>query len=206
MLLGSSRTYRPMDRLRFIIALGMFAVIAWAASLPITHGWDRIVTVWLQRVAPAPDVPASTLVFLGDAEIVILGVALGAFIYLRRNRRRLAAGLWLAVGLGGASLLAVLLKHLIIHPGPPPELQRSVLRFGLYVRTPYSFPSGHTIRTTMLARILLRRAPLVAGTLVVGMMAALIYLGDHWLSDVLGGLCLGWACTEIAEGSGKLNL
>jgi membrane-associated phospholipid phosphatase len=30
-------------------------------------------------------------------------------------------------------------------------------------------------------------------------MLALIYTGGHWLSDVLGGLCLGWVLVEALQ-------
>jgi membrane-associated phospholipid phosphatase len=181
-------------------ALVVFVVLTWAASLPIAHRWDERVTVWLQHAAPAPDVPAAALVFLGNAEVVFLAVILGA-AYFFRSRQDPALGgaaLWLAAGLIGVSLLAVALKHLIVHPGPPPALQRPIFRLGLHADTPYSFPSGHTLRTTLLAGVVLRGAPWLAGLAVLGMMTALVYLGDHWLSDVLGGLCLGWAAVQIA--------
>jgi membrane-associated phospholipid phosphatase len=177
-------------------ALIAFGVLVWGSSLPMMHRLDEATTTWLQRAAPAPDDLASVLVFLGNAEVVIPAVVLAAgLLWLRRRDAELGI-LWFAVGLSLASLLAVVLKYLIIHPGPPAEFQRPVIQVGLSAGTPYSFPSGHTLRTTLLAWISLRNARWVAGLLIVSMMTALIYLGDHWLSDVLGGLCLGWVFLE----------
>jgi membrane-associated phospholipid phosphatase len=194
------------------------ALVAFAAlvfALPTAHGWDERFTIWLQRAAPSPDGPASTLVRLGDAEVLIPVVALVGGLVLIRNRRSGVVTLWLAARLVIASLVVVALQHLIVHPGPPESLHRPadipgldvitmshILPLGRTVltmvpATPYSFPSGHAIRFTLLAGAVFRTVPWAAGMLVVGMMAALVYHGDHWLSDVLGGLCLGWALSEM---------
>jgi len=177
-------------------ALIVFGALMWGSSLPMMHRLDEAATTWLQRAAPAPDYLASVVVFLGNAEVIIPAVVLAAgLIWLRRRDSKLGL-LWLAAGLSLASLLAVTLKYLIIHPGPTAQFQRSVIPIGLHAGTPYSFPSGHTLRTTLLAWISLRNARWLAGLLILGMMTALVYLGDHWLSDVLGGLCLGWVFLE----------
>ena len=177
-------------------ALIVFGVLVWGSSLPMMHRLDEAATTWLQRAAPAPDDLATVVVFLGNAEVVIPAVVLAAgLLWLRRRDSELGL-LWLAAGLSLASLLAVTLKYLIIHPGPTAEFQRGVIQIGLRAGTPYSFPSGHTLRTTLLAWISLQNARWFAGLLILAMMAALVYLGDHWLSDVLGGLCLGWVFLE----------
>ena len=174
----------------------MFGAVMWGASLPMMHRLDEAATTWLQRAAPAPDYLATVVVFLGNAEVVIPAVVLAAGLLWVRRRDSELGLLWLAAGLSLASLLAVTLKYLIIHPGPTAQFQRSVIPIGLHAGTPYSFPSGHTLRTTLLAWISLRNARWFAGLLILGMMTALVYLGDHWLSDVLGGLCLGWVFLE----------
>ncbi len=178
-------------------ALAAFGFLVWTAALPFTHRLDETVTVWLQRAAPGPDYPASVLVLLGNAEVVIPSVVLAAGLLWARHRGSGLGILWFAAGLTVASLLAVTMKHLIIHPGPT-QYGRPVFQFGLHTDAPYSFPSGHTLRTTLLAWTGLRNAPRLAGLLILSMMAALVYLGDHWLSDVLGGLCLAWVLIEVA--------
>jgi len=179
------------------VALAALAILDWLALLPMVHRWDESVTIWLQRAAPAFDWPGAIVVFLGNAEVLIPAVVAGGLL-LGRHPGRATPILWLAVVLGAASLLAVTLKHLIPHPGPPDAFQRHHLP-GLHVPTPYSFPSGHTLRTTVLCGTVLRNTPWLAGALILCMMAALVYMGDHWLSDVIGGLCLGWVFLEAGE-------
>jgi undecaprenyl-diphosphatase len=138
-------------------------------------------------------------VLLGNAEVMILGSGIVGGLLFLRNPSRGGRILWLAVGLGVVSLIAVALKFLIAHPSPPLSLQRHVFELGLSLPSPGSFPSGHTMRTTFFAALMLRARPLLAGLLVVAMMVGLVYLGDHWLSDVLGGLILGWTCAVIMD-------
>jgi membrane-associated phospholipid phosphatase len=86
-------------------------------------------------------------------------------------------------------LIAVILKYLIAHPGPPPDLVRPVLLPEIPLpSTPYGLPSGHTMRATFLAGTLLHRRPMIGGAVVLGIMVSLVYLGDHWTSEVLAGL------------------
>jgi undecaprenyl-diphosphatase len=184
---------------RLVTSLVLFLAFAAAAVRGVGHGWDVAATTWLQRAAPAPDLPAALYVFAGDAEMVITGAVLAGVLLARRDRPRAEAAVALAAGLAVLSLLAVGLKQFVPHPGPPDALQRHVFRLGISVPTLFSFPSGHTLRTTFIAGTVLRRAPLAAVAIVGTMMASLVYLGDHWTSDVLGGLCLGWAAVEAAR-------
>lgn len=187
---------------RIAAPLLLFTAIAAATLVLPLHPWDIAVTRWVQRAAPAPDLPASVFVFLGDAEVVV-PAALVVGLLLWPHRRVHAAGAWgLAVGLSVLSGIALGLKFLLPHPGPPPEFQHGI-GLGLSVAQPFSFPSGHTTRTTFIALTVLRRSPASAALLVVAMMTALVYRGDHWTSDVLGGLCLGWAAAEAARRVGR---
>lgn len=183
-------------------AVFLSVVVVAVTFLAPSHPWDVAATVWLQhRAGPIPDQAASIFVFFGNAEIVIFAVALAGLVWWWRGDRARAAGAcWLAGGLAAASFIAFALKFIVPHPGPPEELQRPIARYGFGVTQPFSFPSGHTMRITFFAATALRRAPVAAGALVLAMMAALVYLGDHWTSDVLGALGFGWVCAEIAMG------
>jgi undecaprenyl-diphosphatase len=187
-----------MSPARIVGGMVLTSLLVWLSSLPVARGWDLAVSVWLQRAAPAPDVPANALVVLGNAEVEISAAVLVGVVLLlaRRNSDLGSATLRLGLGLAVASLAAVLLKTLIVHPAPFSWLWRHTWQLGVSFQTPYSFPSGHTLRATLIAGTLLQRTPLAAQALVLAMMAALVYLGNHWTSDVLGGLCLGWTFAE----------
>jgi undecaprenyl-diphosphatase len=131
--------------------------------------------------------------FLGSAYFVIPLLALVAILLLRR--RRLADAVFLSTAYAGSGALNYVLK-LIFHrmrpslpwsPGAPD----------------YSFPSGHAMNSfvfymglaLVVWMVLGRRAGIaaLAGGLVMVLLVGVsrVYLGYHYLSDVLGGYSAG---------------
>jgi undecaprenyl-diphosphatase len=111
--------------------------------------------------------------------------------------------LWVVPLCFALTVLAELaLKLVLPHAGPQQALSRSFLDLPT-VPTPYSFPSGHVARVTFLALLAgalwPSRAVRWAAVAVVGLTVwARVYIGDHWVSDALGGLVLGAALAWLA--------
>lgn len=135
---------------------------------------------------------------LGNAAVLAgLLLAIGLVWWWRRRTWRplgLLAGAWL-----GAWVLSETVKDLT-HRARPPAAQA----IGHW--TGYAFPSGHTTKATatygMLAALLAattsrwgRKVSLwTAAVLLAGLVGlSRLYLGAHWLTDVLGALALGAA-------------
>ncbi len=129
---------------------------------------------------------------LGDYQVT-LPVSLMVFGWLVWRRHHAAAGHWLAaLGFGMATNL--LFKWLLPVSGPA-EVARGVLG--------YSFPSSHATFSMLvfgfLAVLIAREIPparrwlvyLAAALLIVPIAFARLYLGIHWLTDTVAGLCLG---------------
>jgi undecaprenyl-diphosphatase len=178
-----------------LASFAAFGLLAILVAADLTASADRAVTLALQSVASLPlDLVANANTFIGQATVTsVIAVAVAAVLW--RSER---GGAWLAVGLLAVTVAGeVALKFAFDHPAPPPVFDRSLWDpLGVHVVSPSSFPSGHVARVTFLAILLaglarggFARLPAVA--LVAYSVWSRVYLGDHWLSDAVGGLALG---------------
>jgi membrane-associated phospholipid phosphatase len=195
-----------------VLVAALVAFGAWTAAVltPSLATADLAITRWLQQYAsPTLDTVLSLLTLLGNAEITIVLVILMGIVLVRRGQAPLAIALW-AVFIGGTAIEWAA-KHWLPHANVPESLQRHGLSiYHDHFRTPYSYPSGHAFRILLLATVvpgLWTRSSegaawlrYLLGALVVLMGVALVYLGDHWASEVVGGFLLVSVAVPILRG------
>lgn len=156
---------------------------------------DVFVYYLLQSLrTPAMDSVMIAVTELGDAQ-VLLPVFFVALAWLFAHRLWLTAGYVLAA-ISVADVLAEVLK-LALHRPRPGAFYSGFEQF--------SFPSGHATMSVVVygflafllchgARPGLRKAVIsLTATLVALIMVSRLYLGAHWMSDVLGGASFGVA-------------
>jgi membrane-associated phospholipid phosphatase len=141
----------------------------------------------------APDAPFAVLSALGVTHIVVIGlVGVALWLLLLAEPRRDRALLLLASAGAGFGVLALIFRELL-----------HAASFGQMLEwvdiAPFGFPSGHVARVGLIAGTALRRIPGLAIGIIIALMASLVYLGDHWTSEVVGGLCLGWVGAELTS-------
>lgn len=150
----------------------------------------------LQDLRTAPgDAVMIAITELGDTKVV-MAVTIVVLLWLMWKRAWRTAAYWL-VAITGASVLNTVIK-VALHRTRPGELLYSGW-------SAFSFPSGHSTVNVVLygfLAFLIAREIRPAWRLVVALGAATLifliafsrlYLGAHWLSDVLGGLAFGSA-------------
>ena len=143
---------------------------------------------------------ATTLSFINISElgstifVVGIGIIIGLLLLLRRN---IPLATSFAVSIIGGGAAALVLKEVVRRARPDAIYQA-------YLETGYSFPSGHATLAAALYGSLMylawhtipSRAGRIVAILVLAVVIGLIafsrlYLGVHYVSDVLGGLVLG---------------
>lgn len=179
----------------FALYAGVVDAVADPAPLA---GADAPVLAWLvAHRTPGLDTLLRAVSTVGGTLGMTVLAAAGALVLLVRQRMRHA--LLVVVAAAGAGLLVTLTKNLYQRERPP-------LGVRLTVETTYSLPSGHALGSAVVLGVLavvailglrsataraLVAACAVLGTLIIGFSR--LYLGAHWLTDVLAGWLLGAA-------------
>jgi membrane-associated phospholipid phosphatase len=178
------------------VVLALLAIVV--RSTDVLAGIDSSVAEWGHRHGSAAwSRDALTLVTrLGEAWVVVPVAILVAGVELARTRSRWVVPFLLAVILGD-KLLTAGVKELVDRARP--EIEAVAATLGP------SFPSGHTstAAASWAAFALVAGRwwgrpswPALAGAAVgiaVAVALSRVFLDVHWLTDVLGGLALGWA-------------
>ena len=203
-----------------LILCGLALVLAIIVNARLLQTIDLQATLLMQSALPRSlDLPSSLLSLAGSAEFTVPLFAL--LVLLSRPELRVK----LVILFAFLTLLEVGGKMLINQPEPPDELVRYIFRFGTptgRIRTPFSYPSGHAARTSFLAVLAValivqsRARPATRRILMAlvlaaaaGMLVSRVYIGDHWLSDVLGGALLGAGlclCARLTDSGGESRI
>lgn len=145
----------------------------------------------------------SVLSDIGKFEVSIL-----ALLVILVVMRRIWAGIVTLVLFAGFHVIEIFGKFYVDHPPPPQFMLRTqhMIDFPqFHVRSEFSYPSGHAGRTAFLSILLFililqskRISPMMKvilcsmiGVYDIVMFLSRPYLGEHWMTDVLGGILLG---------------
>jgi undecaprenyl-diphosphatase len=177
-----------------IVVLGFLLGRVWASDG--STDFDSRVTRWfLDHRTPTWNEAMRIVTWLGSSAVVV-PLAIAVIVTLFVGRRRWLAA-FVALAVGGASLLSVLAKEVIGRARPPTDIQ---------LQHPHgsAFPSGHATQAaatyfalalvvTVLSRSRVVRAVSWTAALLIVFLVGVsrVYLGVHWATDVFGGWLLG---------------
>ncbi len=195
-------------RLLFILSaifLFSFALLSKFEDRSFIRTLDFAATVKIQdridksahlRLAALVDNTMEGATFFAGPEFTSIVVLILTGIAFRKKR-------WWALFIPAAFILLVLIemygKSIVHHPSPPFSMIKHTTSVfpANYINEQFSYPSGHAARAVFIAVItwvLFHRKKWVKIGLVFYILlvaVSRIYLGHHWLSDVISGALLG---------------
>jgi undecaprenyl-diphosphatase len=120
------------------------------------------------------------------------GLLVAAYWLWKNWRESVIASAVLAATIGGTDAMGTQLKNVIQRPRPCLRLQDVYELLGC--GSAFSFPSNHAMNTAAAAaffQILYPRSGWVSWPLVMAIGFSRVYIGAHYLTDVVGGWVLG---------------
>ena len=179
----------------YLASLGVFAYAARGAD---HFAGELTVTLWLQSwSAPWLDTLMTAISAPGFRNIALPTIGLTTAFLFIRGERRASLMIWVAVVVTAVSNYTV--TRIVARPRPDGDLVQTFRDLD-----GFSFPSGHVMYYVVFLGTLafittqkmqpgasrwLIRASLVLALAAVGVSR--IYLGAHWLGDVVAGYALG---------------
>jgi membrane-associated phospholipid phosphatase len=191
------RIYLGLHGIAGLLVAGLcaWAFFAIAEEIPENKGLvrlDNAVAQWMERHGTEPgETMFAALSQLGSHILAVILIATAVFFLVRRDWRHLVT---LAIAAGGGALLNTGIKS-IFHRARPMYASE-------FPVSSWSFPSGHAMDSLigygLLAYCIAARFPRMrrgiyaaAITLIILIGFSRIYLGVHFLSDVLAGFTAG---------------
>lgn len=201
----------------FLLSAIFLAAFTYFSYTVAKERWQKIdfdTTVRVQDKIPQKfDDNLSLLSLLGSVEVTV-GFCLIMMVWALLRLKWLAVLGWLMII--PASVAEVFGKLILYHPGPPLFFHRTTLVTHLpsfYIQTEFSYPSGHMTRTVFIATVMFllfffsRINLFLKRTILLGILGLVflmgltrVSLGEHWLSDVIGGAILGVSFGLFASG------
>lgn len=191
----SPRALAAAGLVAFVVAWSIFMTLAWgvATQAPLVEVDERV-SAWM-RAHHTAELTAAMLAVSWLNSLAAIGVYGAVFAAVLARLRERYWILSVALAVGGGMLLNVILKF---------AYERARPRFDepLVTLATFSFPSGHTAAATVFYGVVAaflvsrfhapwKRAACVAGAVLAVALVGLsrVYLGAHYLSDVIAATC-----------------